>query len=70
MPGIPVETRRSSASSWASVSTGRAEDELRKPPSSIVPQAPQPGHRPAHRASCCPHSRHDRTVRTLLTDEP
>ena len=25
------------------------------------------GQRPAHWASCCPHSRHDRTVRTLPT---
>ena len=67
----PVETRRSSASSWRErlerrVRGGRA----RTPPSSIVPQAPQPGHRPAHCASCWPHSRHDRTVRTLPMEEP
>ena len=35
--------------------------------SSIVPHAPHPGHRPAHCASCCPHSRHASAVRTLPT---
>ena len=65
MPGSPVETLRSSASSCASVSRGTGVEVGRAPPSSIVPQAPQPGHRPAHCASCCPHSRHDRIVRTL-----
>jgi hypothetical protein len=66
MPG-PGETRRSVGILVGEVSKGPG-DELRTPPSSIVPHAPQPD-LPAHRASRWPYPRHDRTVRTLPMDE-
>ena len=63
-----VETRRSSASSWARVSRGPRRPSsgrrlLDRPPGAAAGAPSSPPR------ELLPHSRHDRTVRTLPMDE-